>query len=162
MTDETEAVNQDDTQTQFSLQRIYLKDLSFESPRAPTVFQGAWKPQINLELNSRHVQLEEDLYEVVLNLTITAKNESEDAAFLIEVQQAGVFHIKGMEDPALHQALGSYCPNLLFPYARETVDSVVGKGSFPVLMLAPVNFDAIYAETLRQRAEMEKGSEPTH
>jgi len=162
MADTNEAAAQNNPGPQFSLQRIYLKDLSFESPRSPLVFQGAWKPQINLELNSKHNKLEGDLYEVVLNLTITAKNDGDEVAFLVELQQAGIFLIKGMEDAALHQALGSFCPNLLFPYAREAIDNVVGKGSFPVLMLAPVNFDAIYAESLRQRAEMEKNKKSTH
>ncbi|MDK1025209.1 MAG: protein-export chaperone SecB [Gammaproteobacteria bacterium] len=162
MTEENQATTAEAPQTQFSLQRIYLKDLSFESPRAPNVFQGAWKPNINLELNTRHAELEENLYEVVLNLTITAKNDGDEVAFLAEVQQAGIFHIRGLEDAALQQTLGSFCPNILFPYARETVDNLVGKGSFPILMLAPVNFDAIYAETLKRRAEMEKTENPTH
>ncbi len=162
MAENNEAAAQNNATNQFAVQRIYLKDLSFESPRTPMVFQGAWKPQINLELNSKHTKLEGDLYEVVLNLTITAKNDGEEVAFLVELQQAGIFLIKGMEDAALHQTLGSYCPNLLFPYAREAIDNVVGKGSFPVLMLAPVNFDAIYFESLRQRAEREKNQESTH
>lgn len=162
MADNDGALSQEKVQTQFSVQRIYLKDLSFESPRSPLVFQGAWKPHINLELNSKHTKLEGDLFEVVLNLTITANNDSEEVAFLVEVQQAGIFFIKGMEDAVLQQTLGSFCPNLLFPYAREAVDNVVGKGSFPVLMLAPVNFDAIYAESVRQRMEMEKSRESAH
>lgn len=162
MTEENQATTAAAPQTQFSLQRIYLKDISFESPHAPKVFQGAWKPNINLELNTRHAKLEENLYEVVLNLTITAKNGGDDVAFLAEVQQAGIFHIQGLEDAALQQTLGSFCPNILFPYARETVDNLVGKGSFPILMLAPVNFDAIYAETLKRRAEMEETGSTTH
>ena len=162
MSEENQAATEETPQTQFALQRIYVKDLSFESPRAPQVFQSAWKPQINLELNTRHTVLEENIYEVVLSLTITAKNDGEEVAFLAEVQQAGIFQIQGLEEAALQQTLGSFCPNLLFPYARETVDNVVGKGSFPVLMLAPVNFDAIYAETLKRRSEMENSEGQTH
>jgi preprotein translocase subunit SecB len=162
MTEENKAATEEVPQTQFSLQRIYLKDLSFESPRAPSVFQGAWKPNINLELNTRYEKLDDDVYEVVLNLTLTAKNDGDEVAFLAEVQQAGIFHIRGLEDAALQQTLGSFCPNILFPYARETVDNLVGKGSFPILMLSPVNFDAIYAETMKRRSELEQSGNPTH
>ncbi|MFT7108527.1 MAG: preprotein translocase subunit SecB [Psychrobacter glaciei] len=136
----------------FGIQRIYLKDTSFESPNAPEVFRGQWKPQINLDLNTKSNKLADDTYEVVLTLTVTAKNE-EQTAFLAEVHQAGIFKIEGLEGAALHQAIGAYCPNLLFPYAREAIDSLVLKGSFPALMLAPVNFDAIYAQTIQQQAQ---------
>ena len=131
---------------EFSLQRIYLKDLSFESPRSPNLFREQYRPKVNLELNSRHSLVDENTYEVVLNLTVTARNEQDETLFMTEVQQAGVFVITGMKEEALKQALGSYCPSLLFPYARETIDNVVTKGSLPALMLAPVNFDAIYAK----------------
>lgn len=133
----------------FGIQRIYLKDTSFESPNAPQVFQGQWKPQINMDLNTKSNKLADDVYEVVLTLTVTAKNEDK-TAFLAEVHQAGIFKIEGLEGAALHQAVGAFCPNLLFPYAREAIDSLVLKGSFPALMLAPVNFDAIYAQSVQQ------------
>lgn len=136
----------------FGIQRIYLKDTSFESPNAPEVFRGQWKPQINLDLNTKSNKLADDTYEVVLTLTVTAKNE-EQTAFLAEVHQAGIFKIEGLEGAALHQAIGAFCPNLLFPYAREAIDSLVLKGSFPALMLAPVNFDAIYSQTIQQQAQ---------
>jgi preprotein translocase subunit SecB len=148
----------------FGIQRIYLKDTSFESPNAPEVFRGQWKPQINLDLNTKSNKLADDTYEVVLTLTVTAKNE-EQTAFLAEVHQAGIFKIEGLEGAALHQAIGAYCPNLLFPYAREAIDSLVLKGSFPALMLAPVNFDAIYAQTIQQQAQAaakQAESEATH
>jgi len=143
-------------EAQFALQRIYLKDLSFESPKAPESFRQQWQPKINMELNSRFNALESDLYEVILSLTITANNESEEAVYLIEVQQAGIFLVKGLEPEALQQTLGSFCPSVLFPYAREAVDNLAIKGSFPPLMLAPVNFDAIYSETLKQRADSQQ------
>jgi preprotein translocase subunit SecB len=139
---------------QFVLQRIYIKDISFESPKAPEAFVKQWKPQINLELNTANRSLGEDNYEVVLSLTVTAKNEAEETIYLIELQQAGVFLLKGMDNATLSQTLGSFCPSVLFPYARETIDSVVSKGSFPPLMLAPVNFDAIY-EQAKAQAESE-------
>ena len=142
---------------QFSLQRIYIKDASFESPRAPEAFRQQWKPQVNLELNSRHVDLGDENHEVILSLTVTARNEEEEVIYLVEVQQAGVFMLKGLNDEVLAQTLGSFCPNVLFPYAREAIDSIVIKGSFPALMLAPVNFDAIYAQA---KAQTEQQSHP--
>lgn len=137
----------------FALQRIYLKDLSFESPRAPEAFRIEWSPQVNMELNARHERLDENVYEVVLSITISAQDDDENVFFLVELQQAGIFHIEGLGEEPLKQTLGSFCPSVLFPYARETVDSLVVKGSFPPLMLAPVNFDAIYAETQKRLAE---------
>ena len=130
----------------FALQRIYLKDVSFESPRAPDAFLKQWKPNVALELNTSNVNIGEDNFEVTLGLTVTAKNEEEDVIYLVELQQSGIFLIKGMTAERLAQTLGSFCPNLLFPYARESLDSVVTKGSFPPLMLAPVNFDAIFLQ----------------
>lgn len=153
MSDEENTTQGSGQGAQFSMQRVYVKDLSFESPRAPEIFRGSWQPQINLELNTRNQSVGENLYEVVLCITITAKNEEGQAIFLAEVHQAGIFQIEGMEAAALSQTLGSFCPSVLFPYARETIDSLVTKGSFPPLMLAPVNFDAIYAESERRRAE---------
>ena len=135
----------------FALQRIYVKDASFESPKSPDCFRGQWQPKVNLELNSKHNELEKELYEVILHVTVTAKNDQDDVIYLSEVQQAGIFMINGLAGDALHQTLGAFCPNVLFPYAREAIDSLVLKGSFPALMLAPVNFDAIYEHTLQQR-----------
>ncbi len=143
----------DDQQPQFALQRIYIKDLSFESPKAPGIFKGQWQPEVNLDLNTSNTQLQEDgMFEVVLSLTATVKH-GEEVAFVAEVQQAGIFLISGMNEADLHRTLGAFCPNLLFPYARETIDSLVTRGSFPALMLAPVNFDALYAQAMQQAAE---------
>ena len=138
----------------FVLQRIYVKDMSFESPRSPEAFLKQWKPSVSLELNSSNVSIDEENFEVTLGLTVTAKNEAEEVIYLIELQQSGIFLIKGMTEQALGQTLGSFCPSVLFPYAREAIDSIVTKGSFPPLMLAPVNFDAIYAQSAA-RAEAE-------
>ena len=132
-------------QPQFGVQRLYLKDVSFESPNAPGIFRKEWKPQIKLDLNTQTRQLDTDVYEVVLTLTVSAKIE-EETAFLCEVQQAGIFSIGGFPDETRDQMLGAYCHNILFPYAREAVDAAVVKGSFPALMLAPVNFDALYQQ----------------
>lgn len=138
------------TQPQFSIQRIFLKDLSFESPNSPAVFTKPWQPEVGLELNTKTRNVSEDLYEVVLTLTVTAKSDS-DSAFLIEVQQAGLFLIKGLEAAQMQHTLGAFCPNILFPYARETVDSLASRGGFPALGLAPVNFDALFAEQMQKQ-----------
>lgn len=142
---------------QFVLQRIYTKDMSFESPKSPDAFLEQWKPSVNLELNTRNNLIKEDNYEVVLSLTVTTKNETDEVIYLAELQQAGIFLIKGMEGEQLAQTLGSFCPNVLFPYARETLDGIVTKGSFPPLMLAPVNFDAVYAQA-KARAEADSAN----
>ena len=136
---------------QFGMQRIYVKDISFESPRSPEVFREEWKPRMKLDLNSRYQRLDEGLYEVVLTITVEARGEDEQVGFIVELQQAGIFRVTGLEDSQLQHTLSSFCPNILFPYARETIDSLVVKGSFPALMLAPVNFDALYAEALKRR-----------
>ena len=139
-------------QATFALQRIYIKDLSFESPNSPAIFQKEWKPQVNLDLNTRNQAVSATQHEVVLSLTVTAKLEDK-VAFIVEIQQAGVFQIEGLEPQQLAQTLGAFCPNILFPYAREAIDAAVLKGSFPALMLAPINFDALYADALKRQAQ---------
>ena len=151
------AENQQEQQPQFALQRIYVKDLSFESPKSPEMFQAQWQPEVKLDLNTSNRQLQEDMFEVVLSLTITVENGPEgqrETAFLAEVQQAGVFLVKGLAADELHRTLGAFCPNILFPYAREAIDNMVLRGSFPPLMLAPVNFDALYLQA-REQAEQQ-------
>ena len=136
----------------FVLQRIYVKDLSFETPQGPDAFRQQWQPKINLELNTRNNKLDDTNFEVILTVGVTAKLD-DNTAFLIEVQQAGIFQINGFEGSQLTQILGTTCPNVLFPYARETIDSLIVKGSFPPVMLAPVNFDVLFQEAMRQAAE---------
>ncbi len=143
-------------QPQFALKRVYLKDASLETPAAPGVFTKAWKPEVNLDINTRSNKLDEQHYEVVLTLTVTIKNE-EETAFLVEVQQAGIFLLQGFEEAQTLHTLGAFCPNLLFPYAREAVDNLASKASFPALMLAPVNFDALYAQQLAAQ-QQEQGN----
>src|SRR5690606_12964534 len=145
-------------QPSFALQRIYVKDLSFESPNAPAVFQKEWKPQINLDLNTRNESISDNQYEVVLSLTVTAKIDDK-VAFIVEIQQGGIFLIEGLEQQQLAQTLGAFCPNILFPYARQAIDSVVLQGSFPALMLAPMNFDAIFMEAMKRQAQQKQASE---
>lgn len=138
-------------QPQFGIQRIFIKDVSFESPNAPDIFRKEWKPQVKLDLNTATRALENGAFEVVLTLTVSAKIE-EQTAFLCEVQQGGIFTVSGFPDETRDQMLGAYCPNILFPYAREAIDNAVVKGSFPALMLSPVNFDALYMQN-KQAAE---------
>lgn len=138
---------------QLSMQRVFLKDISFESPRSPMVFQEEWKPEVGMELNTKSRQVGENVYEVVLEITVTVKNNGE-SAYLVQVQQGGLFVISGLDDQQLHHALGAFCPATLFPYARENIDAVIVKGSFAPIMLAPINFDALYIESLqKQQAE---------
>ena len=146
MTEETQGA-QEAQNPQFSLQRIYVKDLSFEAPKSPEIFRQEWAPSVALDLNTRQRQLEGDFHEIVLTVSVTVKN-GEETAFIAEVQQAGIFLIKGLDAASMSPTLGAFCPNLLFPYAREALDSLVVRGSFPALMLAPVNFDALYAQEL--------------
>ncbi|MBU2978668.1 protein-export chaperone SecB [Alteromonas sp. C1M14] len=138
---------------QFNIQRIYTKDISFESPNAPAVFQKEWKPEIKLDIDTSTDKLAEDAFEVVLSVTVTA-TVADETAFLCEVEQAGIFVVSPeMPDQGKAHLLGSYCPNLLFPYARETISNLVNRGTFPPLNLAPVNFDAIFAAYMQKRAQ---------
>ncbi|GAC28816.1 protein-export chaperone SecB [Brumicola pallidula] len=137
---------------QFSVQRIYTRDISFETPNSPGIFQKEWKPEVKLDIDTRTSEIEANLYEVVLSVTVTAML-GEDTAFLCEVQQAGIFALGEMPDQNKAHTLGSFCPNMLFPYAREAVSNLVNRGTFPPLNLAPVNFDAIFAAYMQKRAE---------
>lgn len=136
---------------QFGLERIYVKDLSFEVS-GPKVFLGEWKPEMNVQLNTETQRLDNNHFEVAMTVTVTATNQGA-TAFVAEVKQAGIFLIEGVEEPQLSHLLGAYCPNILFPYVREVISDIVTRGSFPQLLLAPVNFDALFTESLRQRQE---------
>ena len=137
---------------QFAIQKIYLKDVSFESPNSPQAFNdGEWKPQINVQINSSHKVIADDTYEVLLNITVTAKH-NEKTAFLVEVKQAGIFTLSGFPQENLGGMLGAYCPETLFPYAREAISEFISKGGFPQLLLAPVNFNALYSQQMQQQS----------
>ena len=136
---------------QISIQKIYVKDFSFESPNTPTVFTtGDWSPKTNLNLRSSHSQGENDQSEVVLTITVEAKHEDK-TLFLIELHQAGLFQISGYEEKEFGAIVGSFCPNILFPYARESISAIVSKGGFPEFLLQPINFDSLYAQSQQQR-----------
>lgn len=139
---------------QFIIQRIYIKDVSFEAPNSPTMFTQEWNPDTNLDLNTQVNSLGNHNYEVELTITITVKS-GDKTAFLVDVTQAGVFFITGYEVEQTNHLLAAYCPNILFPYAREVIASLVSKGSFPELHLSPINFDALYARRLQE--EQAKG-----
>lgn len=148
-----QAAAQEPVQQQFSLQKIYTKDVSFESPATPQVFRKAWQPAVNVDLNTKSARIDDaGNHEVVLTLTVTTKAD-EETAFLVEVQQAGIFSVVGIEGEGLRQVLATVAPNILFPYARESIDALVVKGGFPPLMLSPVNFDALYRQALAQQAQ---------
>lgn len=145
---------------QFAVQRLYLKDSSFESPRSPAVFQGQWQPKINFDIKTKNTKIQEDVFEVVLVLTVEATLE-EEPGFIVEVHQAGVFTVKVFEEIELQQLLATVCPTILFPYAREAIDSLVVKGSFPALMLAPINFDALFKQQQMAAEANANGEAPT-
>jgi preprotein translocase subunit SecB len=134
---------------QFGILRIYLKDVSFETPNSPAIFTQDFRPDVKLQVNTSVNELEDSLFEVVLNVTVTSQH-GEKTAFLVEVQQAGIFQVKGFDETQKSHMLGAYCPETLYPFAREAVSDLVVKGGFPQLLLAPVNFDAVYQQKLNQ------------
>lgn len=163
MTDETTPTNEDaataDQQqaVQFGLQRVYVKDVSFEAPSGVLAIQPGFQPKVSQDLGTNVNKVAEDLYEVVLSLTATVKADEDKTAFLVEVHQAGLFSVKGLEGKQLERLLSSQCPQMLFPYVRELVDSMVVRGGFPPLMLPPINFDALFAQAVAQAQENAKG-----
>jgi len=143
----------------FAIQKIYVKDLSFEAPNSPQCFTEEWNPEVNLDLNSSAQGVAENNFEVLLSITVTVKNKDQNA-YLVEVQQAGIFHLENFPDDMLRGMLGSFCPNILFPYAREAVSDAVTRGGFPQLLLNPINFDALYEQHLQQQAQQADTSNP--
>lgn len=140
------------TNKQLLLQKIYLKDLSFESPKAPEVFNSNAAPQTQLNMRSSAREVGPNSQEVTLTLTVEAKH-NDTTLFLVEVAQAGVFTIQGYNEQERAMLIGSYCPSTLYPYAREAISDTVVKGGFPQLLLQPINFEALYAQAMQQRAE---------
>lgn len=136
---------------QFSIQKIYTKDLSFETPNAPKIFREKWEPVVDFNLGTNVNKLDDTVYEVTLTVTITVKS-GENNAYLVEVNQSGIFTMDNFTDQEMGPMLGSFCPNILFPYAREVISDLVTKGGFPQLLLAPVNFDALYSQHLQQQS----------
>ena len=136
---------------QLAISKIYVKDFSFESPQAPDVFKaGDWSPQTNLNLRSSHNALDGNAHEIVLTITVEAK-DGDNTLFLVELHQAGIFEVAGYGKEELEAIVGSFCPNILFPYARETIASMIQKGGFPEFVLQPINFDALYLQAKQQQ-----------
>ena len=144
---------------QLAIERIYLRDLSFESPGVPGVFASEWKPQVQIDIGTRATGLDESRFEVVLTLTVEAKSD-EHTLLVVELQQAGIFRITGMDDDTRRHLLAVACPNVLFPYARESIDQMTVKGNFPPFMLSPVNFEAMYANAKMLSVETEEERSP--
>lgn len=157
MTDQNQAQDnqssdsQDSREAKFGIQRIYVKDLSVEVPNSPGIFLEAWEPNLQMHLSTSNQNLEKDHYEVVVSINIEAKLKNERTAFLVELKQGGIFSMVGFPEDRLSSMLNAYCPNVLFPYAREVISDAVVRAGFPYLYLSPVNFDTIYHEQQKQQ-----------
>ena len=136
----------------FSIEKIYLKDLSLESPRAPHAFLTEWKPEVNMDLHVEHQSLDGDAVNITVLITVTVKNGGENA-FLVEVKQSGIFLMSGFSEQDTQSLLNVECPALLFPYAREAVSDTVTRAGFPPLLLQPLNFAALYAQKMQEAAQ---------
>ncbi|MBS0575436.1 MAG: protein-export chaperone SecB [Proteobacteria bacterium] len=142
---------------QFMVHKLYLKNVSYEAPGVPAAFQEQAMPQLQLNLNQKVGRFEPDMYEVSLSITLTC-TINDKTAYLAEVEQAGIFGLIGFDDASLDMMLGSHCPNVLFPYARQALGDLVAHGGFPPFLLQPINFEAVYGEQLRRR--MEQAQQP--
>ena len=161
MTEENKqaAAEQENEQMQFHLQKLFVKDVSFEVPNAPEVFNEPGQADIKLNLSQRVNEAGEDIFEVVMTVTVTA-TAGEKTAYLAEVHQAGLFRIAGFNDQNQHTVLNTLCPHMLFPYAARVISSLVTEGGFPPLVLQPINFDQVYAQRLQEtRAQQEAGGD---
>ena len=147
-------MNEPQQQPTFGIEKIYVKDLSLEIPHAPEVFRSGEQPQVDVQLHNEGTAIGEGMYHVVLTVTVTAK-AGEKTIFLVEVAQAGVFQIRNLPESDLEPFLATACPNILYPYLRESVSTVVGRAGFPPVYLAPVNFEAIYLQRLQQAKEQQ-------
>ena len=144
----------------FTVEKLYIKDVSFEAPGTPQVFNESGQPQLQMNLNQSVQRLSDTAFEVVLGVTLTC-TIAEKTAYLAEVQQAGVFGLSGFDDASLDAMLGTHCPNALYPYARQVISDLITSGGFPPFVLQPINFEALYAEGLRQRSAQVQGGADT-
>ena len=156
-----ENASTEEQQARFVIQKIYTKDISFETPNTPDIFREEWKPELDLQLGNEYARIDDDNHEITLTVTVTAK-VGDKVAFLVEVKQAGVFSLTGYSDQEMGPLVGSYCPNTLFPFAREVISDIVLKGGFPQLVLAPVNFDALYMNQIEQNKQAAATKETKH
>lgn len=146
------------TAPEFVIQKIYVRDASFEAPNTPLIFRDQWNPSLELSLNNNSKMFEADMYEVHLQVKVKAMNHDK-VAFIVEVQHVGIFSIKHFTEEQLKPMLGSYCPSIIYPYVRETIADLVSRGGFPQLNLAPVNFDALYMQYM-QKLQAEQAAKP--
>ena len=156
--------DQQKAEKRLAVVKVYVKDYSFESPQTPAIFNTQeWSPNTNLNLRSSHTAVSDSLHEVVLTLTVDAKTKEDDKTiFLVELQQAGLFEIDGYDKEEMGVVIGSFCPNVLFPFARETIASIVQKGGFPEFILQPINFDALYMQSKQQQAAQQAEEAEKH
>ncbi len=146
---------------EFNIQRIYVKDISFECPNSPEIFQKEWEPNIEMGIDTLIKEIDDTTFEIILTLTVTTKID-EEVAFLCEIQQAGIFTVGDLESKQKKHCLNSFCPNILYPYAREAISNLINRGTFPQLNIAPVNFDALYENILNnQQNESERENPAT-
>lgn len=158
--DKDTAAAENANQGQFAIQKVYVKDLSFETPHSPGIFQEKWSPSVNMDLSNGATPLGDHYYEVVLSITVTVSFENK-TVYLVEVQQAGIFHILGFNEKSIEHLLATVCPNMLFPFAREIVSDLVTRGGFPQLLLAPVNFEALFQEQTKKKSAAEQQASGT-
>ena len=151
---ETAVTEEDGEEPIFEIKKVYTKDMSLETPNSPQVFTVEWNPDVNVQLHTDANKLDEQFFEVTLTVTVTTKLE-ERTAYLVEVQQAGIFQLAGIGDDDLGPVLGSMCPGILFPYAREAVSDLITRAGFQPMLLTPVNFDAMYYQHVMSQAEGE-------
>lgn len=142
---EKEDKKQEAAEAQFSIQKVYVKDISFETPNSPEIFKMEWKPIVDMHMTNEATPIGENLFDVVLSITLTVKL-ADKVAYLVEINQAGIFMIKNIPEDVIERMLATVCANILFPFAREAVSDIVNRGGFPQLLLSPVNFDALYAQ----------------
>lgn len=150
----------EEAKQKFEIQKIYIKDISLETPNSPKIFTQKWNPKTDVHIQTENNKLEENIFEVVITVTVTASQE-ENTAFLVEIKQAGIFLMQDFPTEQHGQLLGSYCPNILFPYAREAISELISKGGFPQLLLNPVNFDALYQQHLNAVKEQKTNPDQT-
>lgn len=149
--------SEQDQQPVFGIEKIYVKDLSLEIPNAPQIFIQRESPQVSIELGNNVSMLEEGVFEVVITVTVTSKIEDK-TVFLIEVAQAGIFQVRNVPAESLEMIAGVTCPNILFPYARQTVSDIVTRAGFPPVLLNPINFEALYAQQKQQQQAQQNGA----
>lgn len=162
MAEEQQAEQQgQDQQPVFTIEKVYVKDLSLEVPNAPHVFLERENPQVGIELHNNASAIGEGIFNVVITVTVTSKVEDK-TVFLVEVAQAGIFQIRNVPNENIEAILGVACPNILFPYAREVVSDLVTRAGFPPVFLNPINFEALYAQQKQAEAQAAGASEATH